>query len=59
MQSKFAKIVMALIASAMAIAFYAPPVIKLKSVAMTIVILIGVVAMVFSFIDFVREKDEE
>ena len=58
MQGKFAKIVMALIATALALAFFAPPVVKLKDPAMIIVILIGVAAMVYSFIEFVREKDD-
>jgi formate hydrogenlyase subunit 3/multisubunit Na+/H+ antiporter MnhD subunit len=59
MQGKFAKIVMAVIAMAVALAFFAPPVVKLKDPAMIIVILIGVAAMVYSFIEFVREKDDE
>lgn len=57
MDGKFAKIVMAAISLAVALAFFAPPVIKLKDPALIIVILIGVVAMVFSFIDFIREED--
>ena len=59
MSGKFAKVVMALIALAMALAFFAPPAIKLKDPAMIIVILIGVAAMVYSFIEFVREKDDD
>lgn len=59
MQGKFAKIVMGVIALAMALAFFAPPVFKLRDPAMAIVILIGVAAMVYSFIDFVREKDDD
>jgi hypothetical protein len=58
MSGKFAKTVMALIALAMALSFFAPPAIKLKDPAMIIVILIGVAAMVYSFIEFVREKDD-
>ena len=58
MQGKFAKIVMGLIALAMALAFFAPPMIKLKDPAMIIITLIGVVAMIYSFIEFVREKDD-
>ncbi len=50
---------MGLIALAMALAFFAPPVIKLKDPAMIIVILIGVAAMVYSFIEVVREKDDD
>ncbi len=58
MQSKTGKIVMGLIALIMALAFFAPPVIKLKDPAMIIVILIGVAAMVYNFIEVVREKDD-
>ncbi len=57
MNGKLARIVMGLIALAMALAFFAPPAIKLKNPAMIIVILIGVVAMIYSFIEFVRSKD--
>ena len=58
MSGKFSKIVMGLIALVMALAFFAPPAIKLKDPAMIIIILIGVAAMVYSFIEFVREKDD-
>jgi len=59
MQGKFARIVMGLIAMAFALAFYAVPAVKLKDPAMIIIILIGVAAMVYSFIEFVREKDDD
>lgn len=59
MQSRFARIVMGLIAIGMAIAFFAPPVIKLKDPAMIIVILIGIAAMVYNFIEVVRAKDDD
>ena len=58
MQGKLTKIVMSLIALALALAFFAPPVLKLKEPAMIVVILIGVVAMIYSFIEFVNDKDE-
>ena len=58
MQGMFAKIVMAVIALAMALAFFAPPAFKLKDPALIIVLLIGVGAMIYSFIEFVREKDD-
>ena len=58
MQGKFAKIVMGLIALALAIAFFAPPAIKLKDLAMIFILLVGVGAMIYSFIEFVREKDD-
>lgn len=57
MEGKLAKIVMSVIALGMALAFFAPVAIKLKDPAMIIVILIGVAAMVYSIIDFVREDD--
>jgi hypothetical protein len=59
MQSKIGKIVMGLIALAMALAFFAPPAIKLKDAAMIIVILIGVGAMVYNFIEVLREKEDD
>jgi hypothetical protein len=59
MQGKFAKIVMGVIALTMALAFFAAPAIKLKDPAMIIILLIGVAAMVYSFIEFVREKDDD
>ena len=46
MSGKFSKIVMGLIALVMALAFFAPPAIKLKDPAMIIIILIGVAGMV-------------
>jgi len=58
MQGKITKIVMSLIALTLALAFFAPPVLKLKEPAMIVVILIGVVAMIYSFIEFVNDKDE-
>jgi len=59
MQSKTGEILMGLIALAMVLAFFAPPIIKLKDPAMIIVILIGVGAMIYSFIEVVREKDDD
>ena len=41
MQGRIAKFVMGIIALAMALAFFAPPAIKLKDPAMIVVILIG------------------
>lgn len=58
MNGKFAKIVMSIVAMVLVLAFLAVPVVKLKSPAMLVIILIGVAAMIFSFIDFVREKDD-
>lgn len=59
MNGKFAKIVMSVIALALALVFLAVPAVKLKDPAMIIIILIGVAAMIFSIVDFVREKDNE
>ncbi|MEO8312672.1 MAG: hypothetical protein ABI520_16000 [Caldimonas sp.] len=56
--SKLLKAVMAAIGVTVALAFFAPPAIKLKDPAMIIIILIGVVAMIYSAIEFVREKDD-
>jgi hypothetical protein len=58
MQGMLVKIVMAVIALTMALAFFAPPAIKLKDPALIIVLLIGVAAMIYSFIEFVRAKDD-
>ena len=59
MQGKTGKIVMGVIALTMAIAFFAPPVFKLKDPALLVFILIGVAAMVYSFIEVVREKEDD
>jgi hypothetical protein len=56
-RGKLIKTLMALIASVMALAFYAVPIVKLKETALVVVVLIGVAAMVYSFIDFIREQD--
>jgi tellurite resistance protein TehA-like permease len=58
MQGKFVKSLMGLIALALVLGFLAPPVLKLKDPAMTIVILFGVVAMVVSIVEFVRERND-
>jgi len=56
---KVIKIVMGLFAILSALAFFAPPAIKLKEPAMIIVLLIGVAAMIYNFIEeVVREKDD-
>jgi len=54
----FAKFIMGVIAIGIAVAFFAVPVIKLKDPALLIVILIGVAAMVYNFIEVLREKDD-
>lgn len=55
---KLLQIAMGLFAMALALAFFAPPVIKLKEPGLVIVILIGVAAMVYNFIEVVRGKGE-
>lgn len=55
---KTGRIIMGVIALAIALVFFAIPVIKIKDVAMTIIILIGVVAMIVSFVESVKEKDD-
>ncbi len=57
MQSKAVRIIMGIIAISIALAFFAVPIVKLKEPAMIIVIMIGVVAMIVSFIQSVNEKD--
>ena len=54
----FTKIVSGLIALALALAFLAVPLIKLKDPALTIVVLIGVAMMVYNFVEVVRSKDD-
>ena len=59
MQGRIAKFVMGVIALALALVFFAAPAIKLRDPAMIIVLLIGVAAMVYNFIEVVREKDND
>ena len=59
MQSKLAKIVMGIVAIGMALAFLAPPLVKLKEPAMIVIVLIGVAAMIYNFVEVVREKDDD
>lgn len=56
--NKLVKIVTGLIAMTLALAFFAPPVLKLKEPAMIVMILIGVAAMVWNFIEVVREEED-
>jgi hypothetical protein len=57
MGAKIVRAVLGLIAVLMALAFFAAPALKLKDPAMIVVILIGVGAMVYNFIEVVREGD--
>jgi hypothetical protein len=56
--NKLVKIVSGLIAMVLALAFFAVPVLKLKHPSMIVIILIGVVAMVWNFVEVVREKED-
>lgn len=51
------KVIFGLIGMALMLVFVSPVVIKLKSVALIAVILIGVAMMAYDFIEFLREKD--
>lgn len=56
--NKILRFLMGVIAIGLAIAFFAVPVIKLKDPALIIVILIGVAAMIYNFIEVMREKED-
>ena len=51
------KVIFGLIGMLLMVAFVAPVVLKLKSLALIGVILLGMAMMVYEFIDFLREKD--
>jgi len=51
------KVVFGLVSMALMVIFVAPVVIKIKSVALIAVILIGLAMMAYDFIEFLREKD--
>ena len=51
------KVIFGLIGIALMGIFVAPVVIKLKSIALIVVILIGVAMMTYDYIEFLREKD--
>jgi hypothetical protein len=56
--NKILRFLMGVFAIGLAIAFFAVPVIKLKDPALLIVILIGVAAMIYNFIEVMREKED-
>jgi hypothetical protein len=58
MAQRFSAIVMGLVGIGLLVAFLAVPVVKLKDLPMLIVILIGIAAAVYSFVDVVRGKEE-
>lgn len=51
------KVIFGLVSMALMVIFVAPVVIKIKSVALIAVILIGLAMMAYDFIEFLREKD--
>lgn len=57
MKGKVSTIVMNVVAIAMAVAFFAVPIVKLKDPALIIVVLIGVAAMIYNFIEELRGSD--
>jgi hypothetical protein len=54
---KIGKILMIAIAALLMIGFYAVPIMKLREVDMTIVVLIGLGAMVWNFVETIRGED--
>ncbi len=52
------KILAGLIAIVLALAFLAPPVVKLKDIVLGIVVMIGVVMMVVDFWQSLRSRDD-
>lgn len=57
MKGKAVTVVMHLIAIGMVLAFFAVPIVKLKDPALIVVVLIGVAAMVYNFIEELRDRD--
>ncbi len=51
------KVIFGLIGMALMLIFVAPVVIKLKSIALICVILLGMAMMIYDYIEFLREKD--
>jgi hypothetical protein len=51
------KVIFGLIGMGLMLAFLAPVVLKLKSVALIAVILLGLAMMVYDFFEFLREGD--
>ncbi len=51
------KVIFGLIGMALMVIFVAPVVVKLKSIALIVVILLGMGMMAYDFIEFLREKD--
>ncbi len=51
------KVIFGLVGMALMVIFVAPVVVKVKSIALVAVILLGMALMVYDFIGFLREKD--
>lgn len=51
------KVVFGLIGISLMLIFVAPVIIKLKSVALIAVVLLGAAMMIYDYIEFLREKD--
>jgi hypothetical protein len=56
--ARLSTVLMGLIGIGLLVAFLAVPVVKLKDVPMLVVVLIGVAAAIYSFVDVMRGKDE-
>lgn len=52
------KVIAGLIGLTMLLLFLAPPVVKLKDFALTVVVLIGVAMAVYEFYEQLRDKDD-
>lgn len=53
----WAKVIFGLTGMLLFVAFVAPVVVKIKSVALIAVILIGLAMMVYDYVEFLREED--
>lgn len=52
------KLIIGLVASAMALTFYAIPIIKLKEPALVVVVLVAVILMFIKLYEDIRRKDD-
>jgi hypothetical protein len=56
--ARLSTVLMGLTGIGLLVAFLAVPVVKLKDVPMLVIVLIGVAAAVYSFVEVVRGKEE-
>jgi len=56
--ARLSTVLMGLIGIGLLVAFLAVPVVKLKDVPMLVIVLIGIAAAVYSFVEVVRGKEE-